>query len=237
MTWSAGEVARACAAELAANEVVFLGPGLPHQIREHLSGSGVIAIDASGLVGVGPAPRGREKSIHPAADDELVTLIAGGAIVSPIRAAAMLRRGWIDVGVVEAGQADATGSLASMPGEPSSGQLREILLGAGRLIACLRHQLPDGSPALLRQLPADDAILERASVDLVITDLGTFRPTGERFQLLKSAPGLDLADLQDRTEAPIEDCRHVARVETDKESPEDPSAEDDDLLASAAPSD
>lgn len=233
MAWSVHDVARACAAQLETNDVVYLGAGLPRLVREHLAGRAVLAVDGSGLVGLGPAPRGRERGLPPAQGGDPVTVIAGGAMVGPLRAAAMLRRGWIDVGLVEAGQIDAAGNLAPSVDESAPGNLREIVYGVGRLIACLQHQLPDGSPALRQELGPDELTLARANCALAVTELGVFRPTGDGFELLKSAPSVDLAELQDRTGAPVMDRR--ARGPGPAGPTAGPEEEDDDLLASATP--
>ncbi len=233
MAWSVHDVARACAAQLETNDVVYLGAGLPRLVREHLAGRAVLAVDGSGLVGLGPAPRGRERGLPPAQGGDPVTVIAGGAMVGPLRAAAMLRRGWIDVGLVEAGQIDAAGDLAPSSDESAPGNLREIVYGVGRLIACLQHQLPDGSPALRQGFGPDEFTLARANCALAVTELGVFRPTGDGFELLKSASSVDLAELQDRTGAPIIDRR--ARRPQSADPAAGPEEEDDDLLASATP--
>ena len=236
MAWSAQEIASACAAEIEPNDVAYLGAGLPRLVREHLAGRAVIAVDGNGLVGLGPAPRGRERGLPPADGGEPVTLIAGGAMVGPVRAAAMLRRGWIDVGVVEAGQVDAAGDLTPSEDEPSPGHLREIVYGVHQLIAFLQHQLPDGSPALSRKLAGNGRTLSQAKCALVVTELGLFRPTGDGFELLKSAPSVDLGELESRTGAPVVDGRGKKAGPKDRQPPAAPEEEDDDLLASAAPS-
>ena len=234
MAWSAHDVAEALAAELETNDVVYLGPGLPRLVREHLAGRAVIAVDASGLVGLGPAPRGRERGLQPAAGGEPVTVIAGGAMVGPVRAAAMLRRGWIDVGVVEASQIDAAGDLAPSDDESAPGHLQEIVYGVDRLIACLQHQMPDGSPALSQKLAPDERNLSQANCALVVTELGVFRPTGDGFELLKSASSVDLDELASHTGAPVSDKRD-RRTGSHDPQPSDEPDEEDDLLASATP--
>lgn len=236
MAWSAHDVAGACAGELEAHDVVYLGAGLPRLLREHVAGRAVIAVDGGGLVGIGPSPRGRDRGLQPAEGGESVTVISGGAIVGPVRVAAMLRRGWIDVGVIEAGQVDAAGALA-LPGEETSlGHLREIAYGVGRLIACLQHRMPDGRSALRDRLEQDEIALGSANVALVVTDLGIFRPAENGFELLKSAPAVDLAELESCTGAPLIDRRPGHSDVTDSETSAAPEQDDDDdLLASAAP--
>lgn len=231
MAWSENDLAGACARELADNEVVYLGAGLPRLLRDHLGGRAIIAVDGGGIVGLGPAPRGRERGLRPAEGGELVTAVPGGAIVGPVRAAAMLRRGWIDVGVVEAGQVDAAGTLALRDDEISPGHVREIARGAARLIAVLPHLLPDGSPALRRRLAPGDGVPGKAKVALAVTELGVFQPDGDGFRLLASAPEVDLAELQDRTGATVVDGRAARSADRHREPPEE---EDEDLLASAA---
>lgn len=235
MAWSEHEVASACAGELETHDVVYLGAGLPGRLREHLAGRAIIAIDGSGLVGLGPAPRGRDRGLQPADGGEPVTVVAGGSMVGPVRAAAMLRRGWIDVGVVEAGQVDAAGALAPADDESAPGHLREVAHGVGRLIACLPHQSPEGGPALRRELAPDESVIGRGTCALVVTELGVFRPTGDGFELLKSAPSVELAEIESCTDAPVKDGR-ARRTESEEREPSaEPDEEDDDLLASAAP--
>ncbi len=235
MSWTTLDLAGACADEIDAYEVVYLGPGLPYLMREHLAGRAVIGIDCSGLVGVGPAPRGRARSLLPAGDGEMVTVMPGGAVVGPLRAAALLRRGWVDVGVIEAGQVDAAGSMAPCDDETAMGELREIVRGAGRLIACMRHQLPDGSSALQRRLTSVEPGFGPSAIALVVTELGIFRPAGNQFQLLKAPPSLQLSDLERCTDAEIADSRGAATDAADEESGDASLDNEDDLLASAAP--
>ncbi|MDE2936134.1 MAG: hypothetical protein OXP37_04770 [Chloroflexota bacterium] len=234
MAWSAHDIAKALADELETNDVVYLDAGLPRLVGEHLAGRAVIAVDRSGLIGLGPAPRGRERGLQPADGGETVTVISGGAMAGPVRAAAMLRRGWIDVGVVEASQVDAAGDLAPSDDESAPGHLREIVYGVGRLIACLQHQLPDGSPALSQKLTPDERNLSPANCALVVTELGVFRPTGDGFELLKSASSVDLDELASRTGAPVSDQRDRRSGSHDPQPSDDPE-DGDDLLASATP--
>ena len=235
MTWSPTEIAQQAAAELEHHDVVIVGAGLPEMIRNQLAEKAVVVLDENGIVGAGPDRRGRGRGTQPNAKGERVAVIAGGSLQGPLEAAALLRRGWVDVGVLEVGSVSANGQ-AQPPG-PSAGQahapglLPEIAFGAGRLIALAHHAQPGGQPALLGPLPESAKGFNFRPIKLLITQLGVFRPAGNAFEILALAPGVSVSEASSQSAADLIDARRSKRDLIPEQSNGDNAKSDRELDA------
>lgn len=235
LPWSPTEIAQQAAAELEHHDVVIVGAGLPEMIRNCLAEKAVVVLDENGIVGAGPDRRGRGRGIQPNAEGEPVTVIAGGALQGPLEAAALLRRGWVDVGVLEVGSVSADGQ-AQLPGSRAGpahapGLVPEIAFGAGRLIALAHHAQSGGQPALLGPLPENAKGFNFRPIELLITQLGVFRPAGKAFEILALAPGVSVSEASSQSAADLIDARRSNRDLIPEKSNRDNAESDRDLDA------
>ncbi|MDQ8035726.1 MAG: CoA-transferase, partial [Bordetella sp.] len=95
----------------------------------------------------------------------------------------------------------ANWSLAR-PGEaPAVGGAMDLAVGARRVYILMEHNSKHGAAKLLRRCTLP--LTGRAVVDRVYTDLAVIDVTPEGFRVRDTVPGLSLAELQARTEAPL----------------------------------
>lgn len=199
-------VAARAARELRAGDVVNLGIGIPTLVPRFLPpGHGVFLHSENGLLGVGPPPEGAVDPNLVDATKKPVTELPGAAFFDSAASFAMIRGGFVDVAVMGALQVSATGDLANwaVPGEDilGVGGAMDLASGARRLIVTMLHAGRDGTPKLVPECTLP--LTARGVVDLVVTDLGVFRPAGEGFEALELAAGATEAQVRALTGAPF----------------------------------
>ncbi len=207
MSWKNSEMARECAQLLEANDVVVLGRGLPALIRGQLEGEPITVIDEIGIVGAGPDARSRHRSGQMDSNGAEVAIATGGAMLGPLEVAGLLRRGWVDAGIIEPVSLDAAGSvrLNGVDGGPSFplGLEAEILAGAGRLLAICRLNGGNVANFLLPANAKTEKVVAHRPIELVVTDLGILRPNGEAFEVVQLANSVTFEQIRSAIEAPV----------------------------------
>ena len=109
----------------------------------------------------------------------------------------MIRGGHIDTAVLGGLEVDAQGNLANwmIPGKKVAGMggAMDLVNGAKSVIVMMNHHSKKSDPKLVDacSLP----LTGQRVVDKVVTDLGIFAPMGERFRVLKLAPGVRMDEL------------------------------------------
>jgi 3-oxoacid CoA-transferase subunit B len=120
---------------------------------------------------------------------------------------AMVRGGHINISILGALQVAENGDLANwmIPGKMVKGMggAMDLVAGVKRVVVLMEHTA-GGKPKLLKRcnLPLTGA----GVVDLVISDLGVFEVTAKGHDglvLVDIAPGVTLAELREKTEAPF----------------------------------
>ncbi len=209
MSWSKSEMARRATSEIEPWSVVNLGIGLPTLVADLLDD--VLGPDApvwlqseNGILGMGPFPLdGEEDAQLINAGKQTVTLRAGASLFDSATSFAMIRGGHVDLAILGALQIGADGDLANwtVPGERvmGIGGAMDLAAGAGRVVALTRHVAKNGEPKLMEAVTFP--LTAAGVVDLVITDLGVFRPTGTGFSVIELAPGVSREQAQDATGA------------------------------------
>jgi 3-oxoacid CoA-transferase B subunit len=201
-------MAERLARELQDGWIVNLGVGIPTLITDVDVGEKDITFHAeNGVIGFGPVASQGQEDIHLVdASRRYVTLPPGAAIVDHADSFGLIRSGRIDVTILGCYEAAANRDFANWKVKGSKGG---VIGGAMDLAACakhvflmMEHRTRDGSPRLLKECSLP--ITAPKVVNLVITELGLFEPTGTAFKLRDLAPGVTLDEVRAATAAPVE---------------------------------
>jgi 3-oxoadipate CoA-transferase beta subunit len=187
---------------------VNLGIGMPTMVADHVPlEREVVFHSENGVLGMGPAPA-------PEAIDrwlinagkQYVTLRAGGAFVHHADSFAMIRGGHLELCVLGAFEVAENGDIANWAtsvndAAPAVGGAMDLAAGAKRLWVVMDHTTKDGRSKLVRKCSYPLTAL--AAVSRVYTNLAVLDVTPRGFAVVEMAPGLNLAELQARTDAPL----------------------------------
>ena len=208
-------IARRATEDIPDGWYVNLGIGLPTAVADHVpAGREVVFHSENGVLGLGPAPapeRADPWLIN--AGKQHVTLLPGGSFFHHADSFAMIRGGHLDLCVLGAYQVAENGDLANWSTSlndtaPAIGGAMDLAAGARRVWVLMEHATRDGRPRLVQRCTYP--LTAPGVVERVYTDLAVIAVTGEGFRLLATAPGVDIAAVQARTEArllPIQEDR------------------------------
>ncbi len=187
---------------------VNLGIGLPTRVANYLPADREVFLHSeNGLLGMGPAPApGEEDEDLINAGKQPVTLLTGGAYFHHADAFAMMRGGHLDICVLGAFQVSAGGDLANWhtgapDAIPAVGGAMDLALGARKVFVMMDHQTKSGDSKIVAQ--CSYPLTAVACVDRIYTDLAVLAVTPDGLRVCEMADGLDFAELQARTGAPL----------------------------------
>lgn len=200
-------IARRCARELGAGQVVNLGIGIPTLTANYLpDDAGVIFHSENGVFGFG----GRPSTFN--ADSDLtnagcepITLPPGAAIMDLATSLGAMRNGYIDVTILGALEADAAGNLANWATRragrwwPGIGGAMDLCHGTPRVIAALLHTDKHGASKIRRRCTLP--LTGRGCVKVIVTERAVFDVGPQGLVLREVFPGLEVADIAAATEA------------------------------------
>jgi len=179
---------------------VNLGIGMPTVIAERMPSELNIMIHSeNGVLGVSGRPK--KDAVSPTlinAGKETVSIGAGASFFDSSLSFGMIRGGHIDFCVLGGMEVDAERSLANwmIPGKKVTGMggAMDLVNGSKQVIIMMNHFSKDGVAKLLPKciLP----LTGKEVVDIVVTEMGVFKPTGTNFKVLKLASGVTLEDLK-----------------------------------------
>ena len=205
---SKDELAKRVAQDIHDGAYVNLGIGQPTLVANHIpAGREVILQSENGILGMGPAPAaGLEDYDLINAGKQPVTLLPGGAYFHHADSFAMMRGGHLDICVLGAFQVSATGDLANWStGEPGAipavGGAMDLAIGAKQTWVMMDLLTKQGASKIVTQ--CSYPLTGVACVKRIYTDLCTLACTPTGLQLIDTAPGLRLPELEQLVGLPI----------------------------------
>ena len=197
-------IARRAARCFRDGDLINLGVGTPELISLYTP-SGVVFQSESGLIGMGPALEGLERSEHYFNAAALPCRPMPGAATCDLATVfGLMRSGRLDATVLGALQVSQYGDISNWA-SPSRcfgmGGAMDLVSGVKKVIVAMEHCTKEGTPKILREctLPYTG----RRCVDLIITELCVFSVTPEGLLLEELAPGITIEEVQAKTDAPF----------------------------------
>lgn len=200
MSWTKTEMADEVIFFFKNNSTVNLGIGLPSLVAERLPATLNIMIHSeNGILGVGGRPT--QSSVSPTlinAGKETITAVLGASYFDSSLSFGMIRGGHIDYSVLGGMEVDVEGNLANwmIPGSKITGMggAMDLVNGSKNIIIMMTHFSKSGECKLKKKcsLPLTGIHV----VDIVVTDLGIFKPNKKTFEIIKLAPDISTFDLK-----------------------------------------
>lgn len=199
MPWTNQEMADQVASLFPLGCSVNLGIGLPTLVAQRIPKEKNIMIHSeNGVLGVGgPPAKASVSATLINAGKETISIVKGASFFDSSLSFGMIRGGHIDFCVLGAMEVDTQRNLANwmIPGKKITGMggAMDLVNGAKCIIIMMNHTNKVGEAKLLPQctLPLTGASV----VDLVVTELGVFKPLSGKFHVQKLAPQMTLDEL------------------------------------------
>ena len=200
MAWTNEQMADEVITFFKPHTSVNLGIGMPTAIAERIPQELNIMIHSeNGVLGVSGRPN--KKSLSPTlinAGKETIAIKAGASFFDSSMSFGMIRGGHIDYCVLGGMEVDSARNLANwmVPGKKVTGMggAMDLVNGSKQVIIMMNHFSKDGTAKLLPLCSLPFTGLD--VVDLVVTEMGIFKPNGHKFEILKLADGVALSDLK-----------------------------------------
>ena len=199
-------IAKRIARELRDGMLVNLGIGIPTMVANFVPEDiHVFFQSENGLIGTGAPPEeGMHHRLLTDAGGKPVTALPGAATFDSAMSFGLIRGGHLDMTVLGGLQVDAAGHLANwmIPGKmvPGMGGAMDLVSGAKRVIVAMQHTAK-GKPKIVKQCSLP--LTSERSVDLVVTELAVIGFPGGRATLMETAPGVDVKQVLEATEAEL----------------------------------
>ena len=217
MTLSAEEIAQRIAMDLPDGCCVNLGVGMPTLVAGYLPADKEIILQSeNGILGMGPPPgEGEHDPDLIDAGKQPTTLLQGASVFDSLDSFSMLRGGHVDVAIMGAYQVSETGDLANWKLPEASlagiGGAADIAVGARQLLVAMRHTTRDGQPKLVKE--CSYPLTARRVVTRIYSDLAIIEVTSEGLRLLEVAPGVEMAEVQEKTEASLQVASDLRQIQ------------------------
>jgi len=194
------QIAKRIAQELRDGMYVNLGIGIPTLVANYIPAVlNVVLQSENGLLGMGPFPfEGEEDPDLINAGKQTITTVPGSVFFDSAMSFGMIRAGKVDLTVLGAMEVADNGDIANwkIPGKMVKGMggAMDLVNGSKQVIIMMNHFSKDGACKLLEQctLPLTGANV----VDIIVTEMGVFKPNGLKFEILKIAEGHIKDDLK-----------------------------------------
>jgi 3-oxoacid CoA-transferase subunit B len=200
MGWTKEQMADEVIGFFQENSTVNLGIGLPSLVAERLPDDLNIMIQSeNGILGVGERPTKKTVSATLInAGKETITAVSGSSYFDSALSFGMIRGGHIDYSVLGGMEVDFEGNLANwmVPGAKITGMggAMDLVNGSKNIIIMMTHFTKTGDCKLKKmcELPLTGTNV----VDIVVTELGIFKPNKKNFEIVKLAPDVSEKDLK-----------------------------------------
>jgi 3-oxoacid CoA-transferase subunit B len=207
MSWSRDDMVQRAAKEIADGQIVNLGIGLPTEVANFIPADvDVFLHSENGLLGMGPFPLDKEVDAQLInAGKQTVTALPGASVFDSALSFAMIRGGHVDLAILGGLEVACNGDLANwtVPGKMITGMggAMDLAAGARRVVVLQSHASKEGKSKLVTTLTLPPTAL--GCVARVITELGVFDIGGDHFRCVERAPGIDDAQIERSTGAPV----------------------------------
>jgi len=199
MAWSIKEMAIETINLIKDGSCINLGIGLPTILAEYIPPSKNIVIHSeNGVLGVTGRPN--QKSASPTlinAGKETISIGPGASFFDSALSFGMIRGGHIDYAILGGMEVDTNGNLANwiIPGKKITGMggAMDLVNGPKNVFIMMKHFDKNGKAKLRKQcnLP----LTGQNVVEIVVTELGIFKPQNGSFKILKLSPNIEKKDL------------------------------------------
>lgn len=209
-------MAKRAADEIKSGMLVNLGIGIPSLVPNYLPKNiQVMFHSENGIIGIGPSPiEGEEDENLCNAGGFPVTLQTGGAYCDSSVAFGMIRKGKVDLTILGSLQVSARGDLANwiVPGKkiPGMGGAMELAKKAKKVIVVMNHCDKHGHSKIVSDCTYP--LTSKACVDIIITEMAVFKVCTEGLWLIDLFEGIDLSEVQNKTDCEIRICKNYRRI-------------------------
>jgi len=199
MAWTNDEMADEVIKLFKPHSSVNLGIGMPTIVAERITIDLEIMIHSeNGVLGVKGRPL--KNQVSPTlinAGKETIAIKDGASFFDSSLSFGMIRGGHIDYCVLGGMEVDAKRNLANwmVPGKKITGMggAMDLVNGSKQVIIMMNHFSKDGKSKLLNECSLP--LTGKNVVDIVVTEMGVFKPNGVSFDVIKLAPGISHTNL------------------------------------------
>jgi 3-oxoadipate CoA-transferase, beta subunit len=206
--WDRNQMAQKAALDIEDGSYVNLGIGIPELVAGFVpEGREVIYHTENGLLGMGPVPEaGDEDPELINAGKKNVTAIKGACYFHHADSFTMIRGKHIDLCVLGAMQVSENGDLANWStgapdAIPAVGGAMDLIAGVKTIFVITQHTTKKGYPKLVKECTFP--LTGKNIVNRIYTDLAIIDVNDNGLFVKEIAPGISFEQLQERTEAKL----------------------------------